>query len=524
LENVKQKQNRIHFFTKIITPVKNLNFLMIAPLIASSLYAQKKPNIVFILADDLGYGDVSCLNPQSKINTVNMDRLAGEGVIFTDAHSSSSVCTPSRYSILTGRYNWRSCLQSWTLLGFDPPLINHQTYTLPQMLRDNGYHTACIGKWHLGMNWADSSGKRIASAKDYQKIDYSKPIENGPVSLGFDYFYGISGSLDMPPYVYIENDKVTHLPTVKKKWGREGPGSVDFEAINVIPDITKKAETYIVAHAKQPFFLYFPLTSPHTPIVPGKEFIGKSGLNAYGDFVVETDWVVGRIMHVLDSLKISNNTLVIVTSDNGFARYVLPSYNVEKLGHYPSYHFRGYKSDDWEGGHHIPFIVRWPGKVKPGTSNNNLIGQLDFMATCAEIVGKRLSPEQGVDSYSFLPSFLDSKAKTTRPDLVHHSGHGFFAIRKGDWKLILCPGSGGWSKPTNNEATKEGLPAVQLYNMAKDVAEKNNVEKDYPEIVKKLTALLEKYVREGRSTPGSNQSNDVQIDIWKKGQYLNDLK
>lgn len=501
-------------------------FLMIAHLIASSLYSQNKPNIIFILADDLGYGDVSCLNPQSKIKTANIDRLASEGMIFTDAHSASSVSTPSRYSILTGRYNWRSPLQSWTLLGFDTPLINSNTYTVAQLLKDSGYHTACIGKWHLGMHWADSSGKPIASGKEYQKIDYSKPIENGPLSLGFDYFYGISASLDMPPYVYIENDKVTQLPTDIKKqsgqinwinqWSREGPGAEDFEAENVIPDITKKAEAYITAHSKQPFFLYFPLTSPHTPIVPGKEFKGKSGLDDYGDFVVQTDWVVGRIMNVLNSLKISINTIVIVTSDNGFAPYILPAFNVEKLGHFPSYHFRGYKSDDWEGGHRIPFIVRWPGKVKPGTSNNNLIGQLDLISTCADIVGKKLSSTQGVDSYSFLPSLFDLETKPARPDLVHHSGHGFFAVRKGVWKLILGPGSGGWSKPTNDEAAREGLPAVQLYNMGTDVAEKNNVEKDHPEIVNELTTLLEKYIREGRSTPGSDQSNDVEIDIWKK--------
>lgn len=491
---------------------------------------QEQPNIIYILADDMGYGDVSCYNENPKIKTPHIDKLASEGVRFTDAHSTSSVSTPSRYSMLTGRYNWRTRLQSGVLMGFDPPLITPPTYTVAQLLKDNGYQTACIGKWHLGMNWTDSTGLPITSGDKFKKVDYTGPIENGPLSAGFDYFFGIAASLDMPPYLYIENDKATKSPTVIKKqegqrrvvdpWWREGHGTEDFEAEDVLSELAKKSRDFISrsATSPNPFFLYLALPSPHTPIVPSSEFKGKSGVTAYGDFVMETDWVVGRVMQILDSLKLTDNTLVVVTSDNGFAPYVLDYYNVEERGHYPSWHFRGYKSDAWEGGHHVPFVVRWPGKVQPGTVNNHLIGQVDFMATCADITGQKLPTDQGVDSYSFLPTLLNPKAKT-RPDLVYHSIAGFFAIRKGDWKLILCPGSGGWSNPTNAEAAGKGLPEVQLYNIANDIQEKNNVEKDHPEIVKELTALLEKYIKEGRSTSGPVQSNDVEVDMWKKSVY-----
>ena len=510
-----------------------LSLLML--FITSSLYAQEKPNIIFILADDLGYGDVKCFNPNGKIPTPNIDKLASEGMKFTDAHSSSSVCTPSRYSILTGRYPWRTRLQESVLWGYSPHLIDPNRLTVASFLRKNGYYTACFGKWHLGMDWPlksspsndtvnflNPSGSPLI--KTGWEVDYNKTIENGPNRVGFDYFYGISASLDMPPFAFIENNHTVGLPTVKKKYVRSGPAEKDFEAMNVLPKIVEKAKQTITSKVatKNPFFVYLALPSPHTPIVPDKDFKGKSGMTDYGDYVMETDWSVGEIMKTLDSLGVSDNTIVFFSSDNGFAPYVLKEYNVEELGHYPSYIFRGYKSDIWDGGHRVPTIVKWPGHVQQGSTCSELISLTDFMATSAGILQKKLPNNSAEDSYNILPYLLGTSKNEIRPAVVYASIDGNFSIQKGKWKLEFCPGSGGWELPKNKQAYSEGLPLVQLYDMHSDTTEKVNVEATHPEVVKQLTRLMETYLKTGRSTPGLRLKNDIQVDLWKKGYQLPD--
>jgi arylsulfatase A-like enzyme len=464
--------------------------------------APAKPNIVFILADDLGYGDVHCLGGErSKIPTPNIDRLATQGMIFTEAHSSSAVCTPSRYGILTGRYNWRTRLQKSVLEGYSEPLIAADRLTVPALLKQHGYTSACIGKWHLGLG---ISQKQPTAA-----------IKEGPRTRGFDYFFGISASLDMPPFAFIENDHFTEAPTAEKRWLRKGPAAPGFEAIDVLPTLTRKAIEFIANKSHdtktddpKPFFLYLPLNSPHTPIVPTKAWKGKSGLGDYGDFVMETDWAIGEVLSALEKNHVAGNTLVIVTSDNGCSPAAgIP--HLEQNGHFPSEHRRGYKADIWDGGHRIPFITRWPGQVKPGTQSKQLICLNDLMATCADILGTKLPDNAGEDSVSILPALRGTADKPLHEAIVHHSIQGLFAIRQGPWKLELCRGSGGWSKGDDGEPT-------QLYEVTKDIGERINLYKDHPEVVQRLTKLLEKYVADGRSTPGAPQKNDARIVIRKQ--------
>ncbi|HEU4610252.1 MAG TPA: arylsulfatase, partial [Chitinophagaceae bacterium] len=370
-----------------------------------------------------------------------MDRLAEEGMKFTDAHSSSAVCTPSRYSILTGRYPWRSRLQDFVLWGYSPHLIEPNRLTVASFLKENGYYTAGFGKWHLGMDWPVKNPPSSDSAKFLRpsgstlintgfEVDYSKPIQNGPNSVGFDYFYGISASLDMPPFVFIENDHTVGVPTVIKSYVRPGPAEKNFEAEDVVPVVVQKAQHVITAQteAKKPFFVYLALPSPHTPIVPNRDFKGKSGVTDYGDYVMETDWAVGQVMKTLDSLGIAKNTLVFFSSDNGFAPYVLPKFNVEKLGHFPSYVFRGYKSDIWEGGHRVPTIVRWPDHVSKGSTCNQVISLTDFIATTAGILHKKLPENYAEDSYNILPYLLGKNKQSIRPAIVYASIDGNFSI------------------------------------------------------------------------------------------------
>ena len=465
-----------------------------------------RPNIVYVLCDDLGYGDVHCLNPdRGKIATPNMDRLGAQGMIFTDAHSGSSVCTPTRYGILTGRYSWRSRLQNGVLMGLSPPLIAPDRMTVGSLLKRHGYATACLGKWHLGMQFAEKT--------------YTEPILDGPRQHGFDYYFGITASLDMPPFVYVENDRFTAVPTVEKKWLRTGPAAKDFEAIDVLPTLTQKAVEYIGSHAAAakagtPFFLYLALNSPHTPILPTSEYEGKSGLGKYGDFVMATDGALGRVLDALDRAGVADDTLVVFTSDNGCS----PAAGIEALqqqGHYPSAVFRGHKADIWDGGHRIPFIVRWPGRVKAGSRTDQLICLTDLMATCADMLHDKLPDNAGEDSVSILPALLGADKAPLREAVVHHSIQGMFAIRQANWKLELCPGSGGWSKPGDPQARKQGLPEIQLYDMTRDVGERVNEQSRQPEVVQRLTQLLEKYVADGRSTPGAPQKNDVPVELRK---------
>jgi arylsulfatase A len=509
-------------------------FLFLFAILAACLAAPAadKPNIVYVLCDDLGYGDLKCLNRDGKIATPNFDRVAAAGLAFTDAHSGSAVCTPTRYGLMTGRYAWRTKLQSGVLGGLSPRLIDPHRLTVASLLKQHGYHTAAIGKWHLGMNWSKLPGKEVTelnieTAEQVHNVDYSQPIAGGPTTVGFDSYFGISASLDMVPYTFIHNDRVTILPTVDKQFpmmlGRSGgttrlgPAAPDFEVEHVLPALTNKAVEYIgqrAADAKtgRPFFLYLPLASPHTPIAPTSPWQGKSGLNPYADFVCETDAALGQVLDALDQNGLTNNTLLIVTSDNGCS----PQAKYDELlpkGHNPSFVFRGTKADIYEGGHRIPFLVRWPGHVATGTTSNQTTCLTDFMATCADIVGVPLPDDAAEDSVSMLTALLGRANTPLRQATVHHSINGSFAIRQANWKLCFCPGSGGWSQPRPGRDDTTGLPAVQLFDLAADIGEQHNLQADNPKIVEQLTALLQRIVTDGRSTPGATQKNDVAIDF-----------
>jgi arylsulfatase A-like enzyme len=503
----------------------NKSILMIAALVMASVAcAAQKPNIVYILCDDLGYGDIQCLNPErGKIKTPNVDRLAKEGMIFTDAHTGSSVCTPTRYGIMTGRYSWRSRLQSGVLSGISDPLIAPDRLTVPGLLRQNGYATGMVGKWHLGMTLplkkGKASGNKDALTPESNDVyDAAKKIEDSPITRGFDTYFGISASLDMHPFAFIENDHFTQQPTAIKKWVRSGPAAPDFEAVDVLPTFTKKAVEYIEQQSKldKPFFLYLPLASPHTPIVPSKEWQGKSGLGDYGDFVMQTDWTLGEIMKATEKAGIAKNTLIIFTSDNGCS----PAAGIDKLqeqGHFPNGDFRGHKADIWDGGHRVPFIARWPDVIKAGSTTKQITCLTDLMATCAEITGAKLPDNAGEDSFSFLP-LLKGEEKPIRETVIHHSIGGLFALRSLEWKLEICAGSGGWSSPKDAEALKAGLPPIQLYNMISDYKETKNVVAENKAIVDSMTQQLETLVTNGRSTPGAKQTNDVPVNIRKEAK------
>jgi len=474
------------------------------------------PNIIYILCDDLGCGDVGICNSAGKIPTPNMDRLGREGMVFTDAHSGSSVCTPTRYGVLTGRYAWRSRLKRGVLSGYSDHLIEEGRMTVASLLKQNGYHTAYIGKWHLGWDWhkrGEAGGDQDLNYID--AVDYTKPIQNGPKENGFIYSYGHCGSLDMSPYVYVENGMPTAVPDretfadkkeVKNGWWRKGPTAPDFVHADVLPNFTRRAVNYVreQAKTKQPFFLYLPYSSPHTPVLPTDEFKGKSGLDsAYADFVMMNDDCIGQIMTAVEKAGIAENTLIIFTSDNGCS----PQADFEELeaqGHDPSHIYRGHKADIFEGGHRVPFIARWPLKVKAGSVCDDTTCLTDLLATCADIIGVQLPVDAGEDSVSMLPNLLGAAESLAREATVHHSIDGSFAIRQGKWKLIDAPHSGGWSTPRPNDKNAlKDLPSVQLYDLEADPGETTNIQDRHPEVVERLKTLLEKYKRETRSTPSA---------------------
>ncbi len=481
--------------------------MMALPEIAKSIQSMDtRPNIVYILADDLGYGDLGCCNPDSKIPTPRIDSLAAAGVRFTDAHSNSAVCTPTRYGILTGRYCWRSSLRRGVLFGYDEPLIEAGRMTVASFLRQQGYATACVGKWHLGLGWQRKNAGPGAEKPAESSVDFAKPLAGGPHTAGFDYSYTVPASLDMDPYVYIENGRVAELPTARAEdsprpaYWRGGLRAPGFRHETCLRELTDKAEAYLDRRGKdkgQPFFLYFPLTSPHTPHVPREEFRGKSRAGVYGDFVVETDWSVGRILDALERNGLAENTLVILTSDNGC--HSEPLGLEERYGHRGNHIYRGQKSDAWDGGHRIPFLARWPGKIRAGSACDQTICLTDLLATCAAILGKRLPDTAGEDSYDILPLLRGATKEPVREATVHHSMTGEFAIRQGPWKLVLCRGSGGWS--LKEKDVPADAPPAQLYHMGDDPGERKNLHDAHPDVVARLKSLLEKYQREGRSAP-----------------------
>lgn len=491
--------------------------------------SEDHPNFVIIYADDLGYGDVQCYNPErGKIPTPHIDRLADEGLLFTDGHSSSGVCTPSRYTLLTGRYHWRSRLQGGIVGLWGAPLIPGDRMTIASLARHHGYATACIGKWHLGWNWPipeDRKGlfrttgyrgkKDLEATPDHRaawKEAFSRPITGGPINVGFDEYFGTDVP-NWPPYCFIENDRTVGIPSEyadpalfeKNQASQQGPALKGWTLEPILPALGDRAAAFIekVADADEPFLLYLPLTSPHTPLSVNEEWKGKSGLNLYADFVMETDAVVGRVLEALEEGGVAGNTLVIFTSDNGCAHYIGVS-DLEEMGHYPSGALRGYKSDAWEGGHRVPFIVRWPAVVEAGRRSDQLVHQADFLATFAEILGAELPPDAGEDSFSLLSALKGDRA-VVRETAVSCSIRGVPSLRVNNWKYIADHGSGGWAKG--------GDPAqpVQLYDLSVDLGEKNNLAIAEADRLAKMQARLQEIITRGRSTPGPAQKNDGRV-------------
>ena len=478
--------------------------------------ATDRPNVIVFLCDDLGQGDPGCYNPQSKIPTPHIDQLAAQGMRFTDAHTPSSVCTPSRYGTLTGRYCWRSRLKSGVLWnGWAQALIEEGRPTIASMLKPYGYHSAAVGKWHLGWNWQSTDGSEIdARHHPDDAVDYTRPVTRGPGSLGFDHCYLIPASLDMAPYLYLVDDRCQLAPTDKTPgskgrrqngggFWRGGPMAPGFDFYGVVPTMTEAAVAYIDQRGAanragdgQPFFLYLPLPAPHTPWMPSPEFQGQTQVGYYGDFVAQTDAALGRVLAALDRNALSDNTIVIFTSDNGSH---WKDSDIKQWGHDANNNWRGQKADIWDAGHRVPFIVRWPGKVKPDTVSDQLVCLTDIYATVAQIVGHKLEDSEAEDSVGLLSVLQGAADKPVREAVVHHSLNGTFAIRKGDWKLVVDNlGSGGFTSPANRKP-KDGEPAGQLYNLSSDPAEEHNAYDQQPQIVKELSALLDQYKAAGRS-------------------------
>ena len=484
---------------------------------------RQKPNIIYILADDMGYGDMGCNNPDCKIPTPHLDRLAAQGMRFTDAHASSSVCSPSRYALLTGRYCWRTPLKSSVLWPWDPPLIEADRPTVAKLLRQQGYRTACIGKWHLGWEWATKDGKPACGDEPIgrldreqrqaleRNIDYSQPIGGGPLACGFDYYFGVDVP-NFPPYTWFEQDRLATAPTEQKPeemFGLPGAMMPGWRLEDMVPEFVRRARAYIAEANSDPFFLYLPLTSPHTPIVPNEDFIGRSGAGLYGDFVCEVDWVVGEIMAALDEQGLADDTLLIFTSDNGpeCSRAAAGGCyeHVRQFGHYSMAHLRGAKRDTWEGGHRVPFVARWPGVTPAGSVCDQLALLGDFMATCAELTGVQLPSGAAEDSISVLPLLQGQVDEPVRRSAVHHSCAGRFALRQDDWVFIDAPSGDDnrepdWFKKERGYSDHD-FPG-ELFNLKDDIAERQNLYGQHPDIVRNLSRRLEEIKAQGEALAG----------------------
>jgi arylsulfatase A len=464
----------------------------------------QKPNIVILYADDMGWGDLGVQNPQSKIPTPHLDRLAREGMRFTNAHSSSGICTPSRYALLEGRYHWRKF--HGIVNSFDQPILDDEKATLAELLKNKGYHTACIGKWHLGWDWnaikrpgSKSAEKGRGFAPDV--FDWSKAIPGGPLSHGFDYYFG-DDVPNFPPYAWFENDRVitepterltTTKPTAEGSWeARPGPAVKDWDFWAVMPTLTEKAVDWIGKRKpEEPFFLYFPFTSPHAPIVPTSEFEGKSQAGGYGDFVAQTDATVGRVLEALEKGGFTENTLVIFSADNGPEGYAYE--RVKNFDHRSMGPLRGLKRDLWEGGHRVPFVVRWPQIVPAGRVSDDLLSQIDLYATIAAVVGAEIPTGSGEDSYDQLAMFRGNSS-SARDTLVHNTNPNGYALRHGDWVLIEAKTGGvtgvpPWFDEVNGYA-KNSQPG-ELYNLRDDLGQKKNHYAEMPEKVAELKERLQ---------------------------------
>lgn len=468
--------------------------------------AAEKPNIIIIYTDDQGYGDSSLLNTDSKFKTPNIDSIGRDGIVFTDGHSSDTVCSPSRYSLITGRYSWRTYLKKGVIGSADRPMITNDRTTIASFLRRNGYNTAISGKWHMGMTFTEDGSK----------------ILDGPINKGFDYYFGIPASMNFGYNAWYEMDAAKVEPALwtKKKPNkialndyrikppyeqtRKGKAGVrvaeDFIDIQALERFTAKAVSWIdkVHDEGKPFFLYFPMTSPHKPVIPQERFRGASQTGAYGDFMIETDFWVGELIKALKKHGIYDNTMIIFSSDNG--PETTWANRIKKHKHYSSKHYRGGKRDIYEGGHRVPFLVSWPKGIEAGQVCHQPVNQVDILATIAEVVGDQLKGGEGEDSVSFAAAFKGERVE--RAPMLHHSSQGGFAIRKGDWKLVL--GSGNKAQPGN----------MELYHLKDDPSEKKNVINQHPEQVAELKKLAAKMIHSGRTTMGGQSKNDTPLELW----------
>lgn len=517
--------------------MNKLNLLIIDLFIASSLNAQHKPNIVIILADDMGYGDVSSNNPYARTRTPNIDTMARKSVVFTDAHSGGAVCIPSRYGLLTGRYYFRVPPHP-EYLGYLPPLIEEGRETIGSLMQRAGYSTACIGKWHLGLNWKlkDDSKPQIPNQRDKTttNTDFTQNVSNGPNSLGFDYSYILPASLDMPPYVFVKNGRVmdtevmltsdaypktleSTVPVWDRKyttdndiywergvWWRNGEMSKSFKLENCLDTVVKEGISFITKRAKndpqKPFMLYLPLTGPHTPWLPNKKFKGETALGTYGDFILQVDDAVGQIVRALKLLKIEDNTMVIFSSDNGGH---WEENDIQAYAHQSNYGRRGQKGDIWDGGHHVPLIIQWPAQIRKKFTYSQTVSLVDFMATFSEMTGQSIIKTYGEDSFSFYNVIKEQSNTPVRDQIIYMSCLGNLAIKKDEWKYIDCLGSSGFTQPVKVHPVKGG-PLGQLYNLKTDPLEMNNLYLLNTAKVKELSTLLNKLKTQGFSRLSAN--------------------
>jgi arylsulfatase A len=479
----------------------------------------QRPNIVIVFADDLGYGDVHCYDPEHcRVPTPNIDRLAEQGLMFTDAHASAAICSPSRYSLLTGRYPWRTKLQEHVVRVHGMPLIERERMTLVSMLKEHGYRTACIGKWHLGWNWPHRmrdgtieyapDGEFLQERGGGREIPIEKPILDGPTTRGFDEYFGVDVP-NHPPYTFIEGDRMTVDPTERKtaqsrvEWGPEGPMAPGWRFDRILPTLVERSQDFIARCTadKQPFFLYFSLTTPHEPLAPSEAFKDKSGICDVADLIMETDAALGSMMQALKEHGVAENTLLVFASDNGHCRYtgVGP---FQDRGHRIAGPYRGCKLDVAEGGHRVPMVVRWPGVVEPNCRTDVLVCLSDWLATCADLLDVTLPPNAGEDSVSMLP-VLRGEDKPMREALVSQGGSAReLTIHRGQWKLVFRPSDGDGDSTT-----------MQLCNLAEDPREKQNLAAEHPDLVRELSALLQSCIENGRSTAGPAQQNDVLVEF-----------
>ncbi|TWU38372.1 sulfatase family protein [Novipirellula artificiosorum] len=502
-----------------MTPYLSVPLVLAVLAISTALQAAEsnRPNVIVILADDMGIDSVSAMNGKLGLETPSIDELSREGMSFSDAHSTSGVCTPTRYSVLTGRYNWRSRLKRGIVGKWERPLIEDQRLTLPEMFREHGYDTACIGKWHLGWHWPKQGG---GVTEKVDQIDFTASVKGGPNDHGFDNYFG-DDVPNWPPYAWRENDRLLGEITTQMKAGAmlgvsAGPAVADWDFRAVLSEYSKRYSEYIRDRAQQqrPFFLYVPMPSPHTPIAPHEDFRGRSNVSEYADFLIQTDHAVGELLRALKETGQADNTVVFFTCDNGTS----PKADFASLnagGVHLNEHWRGWKADAYEGGHRVPFFVRWPGHIQPGSRCDQTITLADIMSTCAALLEHPLPPDAAEDSVSLLPTLIgDQELTPLHPLVVHHSVSGHFAVRKGKWKLLLCRGSGGWSPPSESEADKQGLPPVQLYDLEADPKERSNLQASHPELVQQLTEELRQIIERGRSTPGPKQPNHADVSWW----------